>query len=60
MAVQFVLSDYVKGALDRAVYDKLEDGTLAGRIAACPGVIAFAPGLRECEDELRSTDTDRS
>ncbi len=29
MAVQFVLSDYVNGALDRAVYDKLE-----GRIMA--------------------------
>ncbi len=55
MAVQFVLSDYVNGALDRAVYDKLEDGAFAGRIPACPGVFAFAPGLRECEDELRST-----
>ncbi len=37
-----------------AVYDKLEDGTLGGRIPPCKGVVAFAPSLRECEDELRS------
>jgi predicted RNase H-like HicB family nuclease len=37
-----------------AVYDKLEDGTFAGRISPCKGVIAFGPTLRECEDELRS------
>ncbi len=55
MAVQFVLSDYVNGAMDRAVYDKLEDGTFAGRIPDCPGVIAFGSRLRACEDELRST-----
>lgn len=55
MTVQFILSDYVEQALARAVYDKLEDGTFAGRIPACPGVIAFASTLRECEDELRST-----
>lgn len=55
MTVQFVLSDYVDRALIQAVYDKLEDGTFAGRIPACPGVIAFAATLRECEDELRST-----
>jgi predicted RNase H-like HicB family nuclease len=37
------------------VYDKLEDGTFAGRIPPCKGVVAFAATLRECEDELRST-----
>lgn len=52
---QFVLTHYVERAMAHAVYDKLEDGTYAGRIPACKGVIAFGSSLRECEDELRST-----
>jgi predicted RNase H-like HicB family nuclease len=55
MAVRFVLSDHVERALASAAYDKLEDGTFAGRIPECPGVIAFAPSRRACEDELRAT-----
>ncbi len=55
MVVQFILSDYVGQAMSRAVYDKLEDATFAGRIPDCLGVIAFGSTLRECEDELRST-----
>jgi predicted RNase H-like HicB family nuclease len=39
----------------QALYDKLEDGTFAGRIPSCTGVVAFGTTLRECEDELRST-----
>lgn len=54
MAIQFVLSEYIDQALAQAEYDKLEDGSFSGRIAACPGVIAFSATLRECEDELRS------
>jgi predicted RNase H-like HicB family nuclease len=38
-----------------AVYDKLEDGTFAGRIPPCKGVVAFGPTLRACEEELQST-----
>jgi len=49
------LTEYVHQALEEAVYDKLEDGTFAGRIPTCAGVIAFAPTLRRCERELRST-----
>lgn len=49
-----VLSDYVERAMSQAIYDKLEDGTFAGRIPACKGVVAFAITLRECQDELRS------
>lgn len=49
METRFILSDYVDRAMDLAVYDKLEDGTFAGRIAACPGVIAFDSTLRGCE-----------
>lgn len=55
MAPRFILSDYVTHAMAEAVYDKLEDGSFAGRIPSCKGVIAFAATLRECEEELRST-----
>jgi len=51
----FVLTDYIEKGMTEAVYDKLEDGTFAGRIPPCPGVIAFGRTLKECEQELRST-----
>ena len=53
--MHYVLSEYIENALDRAEYEKLEDGTYAGSIRICPGVIAFAASLRECERELRSS-----
>ena len=53
--VRFILTGYVEQAMVQAIYDKLEDGTFAGRIPACKGVLAFGSTLRECEDELRST-----
>ncbi len=52
--VQYVLSAYIESALDRADYEKLEDGAYAGSIPVCPGVLAFANSLRDCERELRS------
>ncbi len=55
MVGRFILTDYVGQALAQATYDKLEDGTFAGRIPSCPGVIAFGKTLSECEAELRST-----
>ncbi|MCI0697464.1 type II toxin-antitoxin system HicB family antitoxin [candidate division KSB1 bacterium] len=55
MARQYILSEYLNEAMAQAVYDKLEDGSFAGRIPSCKGVIAFGATLRECEDELRST-----
>lgn len=55
MAVRYILSEYVEQAMAQAVYDKLEDGTFAGRIPSCKGVVALGTTLRECEDELRST-----
>ncbi len=55
MAVQFILTDYVGQALAQAVYDKLDDGTFAGRIPPCVGVVAFGSTLQKCEAELRST-----
>lgn len=55
MLTQFILTDYAERAMDFAAYDKLEDGTFAGRIPPCKGVVAFGRSLRECERELRST-----
>ncbi len=55
MAVRYVLSDYVEHAMAHASYEKLEDGTYAGRIPSCKGVVAFGASLRKCEEELRST-----
>jgi len=55
MTIRFILTDYVNQALAHAVYDKLEDGTFAGRIPSCKGVVAFGTTLHECEDELHST-----
>jgi predicted RNase H-like HicB family nuclease len=55
MGVRFIITDYVEQALAQAAYDKLEDGTFAGRIPPCKGVVAFGPSLRECQEELRST-----
>ena len=51
----YILTDYLEQALAMAVYDKLDDGTFAGRIPPCKGVIALGNSLRECEHLLRST-----
>ena len=55
MAIRYILTDYVSQALAQAVYDKLEDGTFAGRIPLCVGVVVFGITLQQCEAELRST-----
>ncbi|MGQ9555896.1 MAG: type II toxin-antitoxin system HicB family antitoxin [Anaerolineae bacterium] len=53
--MRFALTDYIEKAMSQAVYDKLDDGTLAGRIPECRGVVAFGLTLRQCEEELCST-----
>jgi predicted RNase H-like HicB family nuclease len=53
--IRYILSEYVEKVMAQAVYDKLEDGTFAGKIPPCKGVVAFGKTLRECEDELQST-----
>jgi predicted RNase H-like HicB family nuclease len=55
MTTQYILSEYLEQAMAAAVYDKLDDGTFAGRIPPCKGVIAFGSALQECENTLRST-----
>lgn len=52
MSANYILSDYIDRAMAQAEYDKLEDGSFAGRIASCKGVVAFGVTLKECEDEL--------
>lgn len=49
-----MLTDYIEAALSLAEFDKLDDGTFAGRIPPCLGVVAFGPTLRACELELRA------
>ena len=39
--MKFIISDYIEKAMQRAVYDKLEDGTFSSRFPECKGVIAF-------------------
>jgi predicted RNase H-like HicB family nuclease len=55
MTPNFIISEYIQRAMAQADYDKLEDGSFAGRIPACKGVIAFGATLYECQQELRST-----
>lgn len=55
MAARFIFTDYVNQLMTHAVYGKLDDGTFAGNISECKGVLAFGTTLRECEDELHST-----
>lgn len=45
---------YVENAMSEAVYEKIDDNEYAGRIPSCLGVIAFAPTLEECRQELLS------
>jgi predicted RNase H-like HicB family nuclease len=51
----FVLTDYVERALAEAAYERLEDGSYAGHIPSCQGVVAFGASLHDCENELHST-----
>jgi hypothetical protein len=55
MPGRYILSDYLDRALSEAEFEKLEDGSYAGRIPSCVGVLAFASTLKSCQEELRST-----
>ncbi|HEV8242154.1 MAG TPA: type II toxin-antitoxin system HicB family antitoxin [Thermoanaerobaculia bacterium] len=55
MDTHFILSGYLDEAMGEAIYDKLDDGSFAGKIPSCTGVVAFAATLRSCQSELRST-----
>ena len=54
MAAQFLISDYIRAAMALATYKHLDDGSVAGRIPPCPGVITFAETEDRCQIELQS------
>ena len=41
--------------MSSATFDKLDDGTFAGAIPSCQGVVAFGDTLMECRRLLQST-----
>jgi len=43
---------YIQKAMNRTIYDKLEDGIFCGEIPDCPGTIAFGNRLSECQEGL--------
>jgi predicted RNase H-like HicB family nuclease len=49
-----LLTEYIRKAMSKAVYEKLEDGTYSGNIPECTGVIAFGETLQGCQVELQS------
>jgi len=53
--MKFIITGYIEEAMKRAIYEKLKDGSFAGKIPECKGVVAFGRSLKECESNLRST-----
>lgn len=49
-----MLSDYIRAAMLRAEYEKLEDGTYYGEIPGLQGVYANESKLETCRAELQS------
>jgi predicted RNase H-like HicB family nuclease len=54
MEKTIMLTEYVKRAMSKAMYEKLEGGTYCGKIPQCQGTIAFGKTLYQCQNELRS------
>lgn len=50
-----MISEYIEKAMEKAFYEKLEDGTYSGEIQICQGTLAFGKTLYECQRELKST-----
>ena len=50
-----MLTEYIDGAMSKAVYDKLDDNSFSGTIPECKGVVAFGETLFQCQKELRSS-----
>jgi len=48
-----MLTEYIHGAMRKASYELLEDGTFYGEIAECQGVWANASTLEACREELQ-------
>lgn len=54
MAIKLTIDEYVERAMEHAVYKRLPDGTIAGTIPPCPGVIEFGVSPEEARDRLRA------
>jgi predicted RNase H-like HicB family nuclease len=50
----YVLSDYIRFAMQKATYDTLEDESVAGKIAVCDGVLAFGNNHEDCKQHLQA------
>lgn len=48
-----MLTEYIQAGMERAEYEKLEDGTYYGHIPELQGVLANAPTLEACRTQLR-------
>jgi len=48
-----VLTAYIRAAMKRVQYEKLEDGSYYGEIPGFQGVWGNAPSLEACRDELQ-------
>ncbi|MDQ7053505.1 MAG: hypothetical protein Q9P14_11630 [candidate division KSB1 bacterium] len=55
MATKYILTDYVCAAMSKDTYEKIEDGTYAGKISAYKAVVGFGKHLEECRAELQFT-----
>src|SRR5918994_5598449 len=50
-----MLTEYIRAAMQRATYDKLEDGTYYGEVPGLQGLYANEPTLEACRTELQSS-----
>ena len=55
MTAECAFGDCVANAMSSAKFVDLDDGTVAGTIPPCRGVLAFGATLMECQRLLRST-----
>ena len=49
-----MLTEYIRVAMHRAVYEILEDGQYYGEIPELEGLLASGSKLEDCRDELQS------
>ena len=49
-----MLTEYIRAAMQRAEYEKLEGGTYYGEIPGLQGVYADGKKLEQCREELQS------
>ena len=50
-----MISEDIEKAMEKAFYEKLEDGTYSGEITEYTGILAFDKTLYECKRELKPT-----